>query len=111
MILTSKGDSYVSRNVKPLHNFVLIKMLPKAGVTEGGVQVPESSDLEPEKGFVVAIGPGHWENGVFIPVSVKVGSTIYLGRYKGALGVRIKGSLHVLVPEVICVACLEEPNE
>lgn len=93
--------------IKPFHNFVLLRILPKAGVTEGGIQLPDATELEPEKGEVIAVGPGHWEYGVFVKMSIKVGDVVYLGRYKGALGVRIKGQLHVIVPEPVCVASVE----
>ena len=98
----------MSRNITPLHNFVLLRILPRADTTEGGIQLPDSNDLEPEKGLVIAVGPGHWESGVFVKMSVQVGTIVYLGRYKGALGVRMDGALHVIIPEVVCAAVVEE---
>lgn len=70
-------------NLKPLHDHVIVKPLGTEEVTKSGIVLPETVDKEkPEKGEVVAIGPGKLlENGQRAQMSVKVGDKIIFKKY------------------------------
>lgn len=70
-------------NLKPLHDHVIVKALGAEEVTKSGIVLPETVDKEkPEKGEVVAIGPGKLlENGSRAPMSVKVGDKVVFKKY------------------------------
>ena len=66
-------------NIKPLADRVLIEPLEAETKTASGIIIPDSAKEKPQKGIVVAVGPGTKEN----PVTVKVGNTVLYGKYSG----------------------------
>ena len=70
-------------NVKPLHDHVIVKPIADEEVTKAGIVLPDTVDKEkPEKGEVLAIGPGKLlENGSRAEISVKIGDTVMFKKY------------------------------
>lgn len=70
-------------NYKPLNDHVLIKPINEDEVSKSGIILPDTVDKEkPEKGEVVAIGPGKLlENGQRAAMSVKVGDKVIFKKY------------------------------
>ena len=66
-------------NIKPLADRVLIEPLEAETKTASGIIIPDSAKEKPQKGNVVAVGPGTKEN----PVTVKTGDTVLYGKYSG----------------------------
>ena len=64
---------------RPLHDRVLIKVLDSEEKTSGGIIIPDTAKEKPQKGNVVAVGPGTKDN----PVTLKVGDTVLYGKYSG----------------------------
>ena len=47
-----------------------------------GLIIPETGNKErPERGVVVAVGPGKYEEGKLVPMTVKVGDTVLFSKY------------------------------
>ncbi len=70
-------------NFKPLHANVVIKPIADETVTKLGLVLPDTVNKEkPEKGEVVATGPGRLlDNGQLAPMSVKVGDKVMFRKY------------------------------
>ncbi|MCX6744765.1 MAG: co-chaperone GroES [Candidatus Parcubacteria bacterium] len=70
-------------NYKPLNDHVLIKPINGQEVSKAGIILPDTVDKEkPEKGEVVAMGPGKLlENGTRSLMSVKVGDKVIFKKY------------------------------
>lgn len=70
-------------NLKPLHDHVIVKPLSEEATTKSGIVLPDTVDKEkPEKGEVIAVGPGKLlENGERAEMSVKVGDKIMFKKY------------------------------
>ena len=66
-------------NIKPLADRVLIQPLEAETKTASGIIIPDTAKEKPQKGNVVAVGPGTKEN----PVTVKVGNSVLYGKYSG----------------------------
>jgi chaperonin GroES len=66
-------------NIKPLADRVLIKALDAETKTASGIYIPDSAKEKPQKGTVVAVGPGTNKN----PITVKVGDKVLYGKYSG----------------------------
>ncbi len=66
----------------PLNDHLVVKAVTEQK-TVGGIILPETADKEkPEKGEVVAVGPGKLlENGTRAPLSVKVGDVVVFKKY------------------------------
>jgi chaperonin GroES len=68
-------------NVKatPLHDRVIIKPVPSAEKTAGGIIIPDTAKEKPQRGIVLAAGPGKKDE----PVTVKKGDEVLYGKYSG----------------------------
>jgi chaperonin GroES len=66
-------------NIQPLADRVLIEPAAAETKTSSGIIIPDSAKEKPQKGIVVAVGPGTSEN----PVTVKVGNHVLYGKYAG----------------------------
>ena len=64
---------------RPLHDRVLIKVLDSEEKTAGGIIIPDTAKEKPQKGNIVAVGPGTKDN----PITVKVGDVVLYGKYSG----------------------------
>ena len=70
-------------NIKPLSNRVLVKRLEETiQKTAGGIIVPDTAKEKPQRGKVVAVGPGRLTER--IKVEVKVGDEILFGKWSGS---------------------------
>ena len=65
--------------IKPLADRVLVEPSAAETKTASGIIIPDSAQEKPQKGKIVAVGPGTKEN----PVTLKVGDNILYGKYSG----------------------------
>jgi len=65
--------------IKPLADRVLVEPSAAETKTASGIIIPDSAQEKPQKGKVIAVGPGTKEN----PVTLKVGDEILYGKYSG----------------------------
>ncbi|HXI01936.1 MAG TPA: co-chaperone GroES [Candidatus Saccharimonadales bacterium] len=85
--------------VKPLHDRVLVKRVEPEEKVKGGIIIPDTAKEKPLEGKVVAIGTGRLdEDGKRIPLEVKVGDRVLIGKYAGT-EVKIDDVEHVIVRE------------
>jgi len=71
-------------NVKPLEDRVIVKPLEAEDKTAGGIIIPDNAKEKPQKGEVVAVGPGKVsDSGAKIAVKVKKGDKVLYGKYSG----------------------------
>lgn len=66
-------------NIKPLADRVLIAPAEAEQKTAGGIIIPDTAKEKPQKGVVVAVGPGTKDN----PMTLKVGDVVIYGKYAG----------------------------
>ena len=64
---------------------VLIRPAAAETKTAGGIIIPDTAKEKPQKGTVVAVGPGKYaeQTGNIIPVKQKVGDIVLYGKYAG----------------------------
>lgn len=71
-------------NIKPLSDRVVIKPAPADDEVQGGIIIPDTAKEKPQKGKVVAVGPGKVsDSGQTIPMGVKKGDEVLYGKYSG----------------------------
>jgi chaperonin GroES len=64
-------------SIQPLGDRVVIKPLAAEEVSASGIIIPDTVKKEKaERGTVVATGPGRYEDGAFVPMSVKKGDEV-----------------------------------
>jgi chaperonin GroES len=73
-----------NKNVKTLADQVLFEALESAEKTPGGIYITDNAKEKPQKGKVIAAGPGKAaDNGTIVKMEVKVGDVILYGKYSG----------------------------
>jgi chaperonin GroES len=71
-------------NLKPLADRVIIKPLEAEQKTSGGIIIPDNAKEKPQKGEVVAVGPGKIaDNGQKVTMELKKGDKVLYGKYSG----------------------------
>lgn len=65
--------------IKPLADRVLIEPSAAETKTASGIIIPDSAQEKPQKGKVIAVGPGTKDN----PITLKAGDNILYGKYSG----------------------------
>jgi chaperonin GroES len=64
---------------------VLVKPAPAEEKTAGGIIIPDTAKEKPQRGTIVAVGPGKYaeQTGNLIPVKQQVGDVVLYGKYSG----------------------------
>ncbi len=71
-------------NIRPLDDRVIVEVSPAEETTAGGILLPDNAKEKPQRGKVVAVGPGKLlESGERGPLSVAVGDEVIFGKYGG----------------------------
>ena len=81
-------------NIKPLADRVLIEPAKAEEKTAGGIYIPDTAKEKPQRGTVVAAGPGTKDN----PVTVKVGDVVLYGKYTGT-ELEVEGGDYLMMRE------------
>ena len=66
-------------DIKPLADRVLVEPAAAEEKTTGGLIIPDTAREKPQKGTVIAVGPGKPNE----PLTVKVGDKVLYGKYGG----------------------------
>jgi len=71
-------------NLEPLDDRVVVKRVEAEEKTSGGIVLPDTAKEKPQKGEVLAVGPGKLlDNGKRAKMEVKPGDTVLFGKYSG----------------------------
>jgi chaperonin GroES len=74
----------MSISIKPLGNRVVVEPEEQEEMTSGGIVLPETAKEKPQKGKVLATGPGERDDdGKRIPLDVKEGDKVLFAKYSG----------------------------
>lgn len=73
-------------------------------VSEGGIHLPSQSQSKISEGTVVAVGPGRWHDGDYIPCQPVVGDVV---RFSASTKFEYKGKSYLVVDERNVVAILK----
>lgn len=66
-------------NLKPLADRVIVEVAQAEEKTKSGIIIPDTAKEKPQRGKVVAVGPGKKDE----PMTVSVGDTVLYGKYSG----------------------------
>ena len=86
-------------NVRPLADRLLVRRIEEQETKRGGIIIPDTAKEKPQEGEVIAVDPGRTtEDGKRIPLDVKKGDRILIGKYSGT-DVKIDGTEYVILRE------------
>jgi chaperonin GroES len=66
-------------SITPLHDRVIVKPAAAEEKSAGGIIIPDTAKEKPQRGIVLAAGPGKKDE----PVTVKAGDAVLYGKYSG----------------------------
>ncbi len=71
-------------NLKPLDDRIVVEPVEAEEMTAGGIVLPDSAKEKPQRGTVLAVGPGKLlDNGERGALSVAIGDEVIYGKYAG----------------------------
>jgi chaperonin GroES len=86
-------------NLKPLADRVVAKPLEEEDKSPGGIILPDTAKEKPQKGKIVAAGPGKLdENGKRVAMEVKKGDVVLYGKYSGT-EIKVDGEEYLILRE------------
>ena len=94
--------------IRPLHYRILAKRLAEKDKTVGGLFIPDNAKEKPLEALVVSVGSGKiLKSGKTLPLSVKAGDQVLIGKYSGS-EVKLDGEEHIILREEDVLAILEK---
>jgi len=72
-------------NFKPNEDRVLVQPAKAEEKTSSGIIIPDTAKEKPQRGTIVAVGPGKYaeQTGTLIPLKQQVGDVVLYGKYAG----------------------------
>lgn len=93
--------------VKPLDDRVVVMPVEAEERTAGGILLPDTAKEKPQKGTVVAVGPGKLlDSGKRASVAVKKGDVVLYGKYSGS-DFKLDGEEYKILHETDLLGVLE----
>src|SRR4029078_7224474 len=94
-------------HVRPLHDRILVQRLEEGEQKVGGIIIPDSAKEKPQRGTVIAVGDGKYnEDGERIALDVKAGDTILFGKYSGQ-EIKLDGQEYLIMKEDEVLAAID----
>ena len=85
--------------IRPLNDRVLVTREEEEQKSAGGIIIPDTAKEKPQRGKIVAAGPGKMgEDGKRIPLEVKEGDRVLFSKYAGT-EIKLDGVEHVFMKE------------
>jgi chaperonin GroES len=95
--------------LKPLGDRLIVKALEEDETTASGILLPDTAKEKPQKGKVVAVGDGKWddEGEKRIPLDVAEGDEVLYSKY-GGTEIKVEGEDLLVLRESDVLAKLEK---
>ena len=98
-------------NLKPLGDRVVVEPIEQEEITAGGIVLPETAKEKPQRGTVIAAGPGaRDDDGDRIALDVKVGDVVLYAKYAGT-EFKVEGKKLLILKESDLLAIVEGGEE
>jgi len=85
-------------NLKPLGDRLIIDVIEEEETTSSGIVLPDTAKEKPQRGTVLAVGPGHYEDGDLVEIDVSVGDEVIYSKY-GGTEVKAGGQEYLILRE------------
>ena len=94
-------------NIRPLHDRVVVRRMEEERKTASGIIIPDNAAEKPDRGEVLAVGPGKvGDDNERIALQVKVGDKVLFGKYAGT-AVKVDGQELLIMREEDLLAIIE----
>ena len=85
-------------NLKPLGDRLIVQALEEEETTASGIVLPDTAKEKPQRGKVLAVGKGRYEDGKLIPLDVAEGDEIVYSKY-GGTEIKVGGEEYLILRE------------
>jgi chaperonin GroES len=85
-------------DLKPLGDRVIVEVLEEEETTTSGIVLPDTAKEKPQRGRVLAVGPGRYEDGKLVPLDVQDGDEVIFSKY-GGTEVKVAGEEYLILRE------------
>jgi len=86
-------------SISPLADRVVVQPFPKEEISASGIIIPDTAKQDkPERGTVVAVGPGKYDGDELSSMTVKVGDVVLFSKY-GYTDIKIDGKDYLILSE------------
>ncbi len=87
-------------NLKPLGDRLIVEPLEEEQTTVGGIVLPDTAQEKPQRGTVLAVGPGsrNQETGEYVPLDVAEGDVVVYSKY-GGTEIKVEGEDYLILRE------------
>ena len=93
--------------VRLMDDRLLVEAAEAEEVTSGGIVLPDTAQEKPQRGKVLAVGPGRLlDSGERGEMDVKVGDEVFYGKYSG-MEIEMDGREYVILKESDVLAVVE----
>ena len=93
--------------LKPLGNRVVVEPIEQEEMTAGGIVLPETAKEKPQKGTIIAAGPGERDDeGKHVGLEVKEGDQVLFAKYAGT-EIKVDGKKLLILRESDLLAVVE----
>ena len=93
--------------IRPLHDRVVVRRKEEDATSAGGIVIPDSAAEKPSTGEILATGNGKiTDSGEVRALDVKVGDTVYFGKYSGT-EIKVDGEELLIMREDDIIAVVE----
>ena len=94
-------------NIRPLQDRVVAKRIEQTEEVRGGIIIPDTAKEKPQEAEVVAVGSGKLDDkGNRVPVDVKVGDRVLIGKYSGS-EIKLDDNDYIILREDEILAVVE----
>ena len=84
--------------ITPLYDRILLERLEEPPPADSKIVIPDSAKEPPLQAEVVAVGVGRFEGGIWVPLLLKKGDIVLIGKFAGT-EIVIGGEEYVIVRE------------
>ena len=77
-------------NLQPLGDRIVVRAIEAEQVTASGLVLPDTAQEKPQRGKVLAVGSGRYEDGKRVPLDVAEGDEVIYSKY-GGTEVKVEG--------------------
>jgi chaperonin GroES len=85
-------------NLKPLGDRIVVEIVEEDEVTTSGIVLPDSAKEKPQRGRVLAVGAGRFEDGKRVELEVAVGDEVLYSKY-GGTEIKVDGNEYLILRE------------
>jgi chaperonin GroES len=89
--------------LKPLGDRIVVRAIEAEEVTASGLVLPDTAQEKPQRGRVLAVGPGRYEDGKRIPPDVDEGDEVIYSKY-GGTEIQVEGEDLLILRETDVLA-------